>query len=133
MLTWTVVVDDGTRPIGAGISLDNRRPLEISLGEDVRIEVTLIDPVGGMVILGGSDFLQLTARTTTRPQRQLFTVRSTPVRGGTYALEVAAGVTRPLLPVVGEFDLWLIRTDHTPLIKPSEFRLQPAALGLNYQ
>ena len=131
------MVDDGTRPIGAGISPDQRRPLEISLGEDARIEISLIDPVGWQVILGGSDFLQLTARTTSRPQQQILTARSTVARSGVYLVQVVAAATRTLLPVQGEFDLWLIRAgspgSHVPLIQLSEFRLLPSALGLNYQ
>lgn len=134
LIRWTVLVDDGTRPFGAGISPEQRRPLEISLGEDTTIEISLIDPVGGRVLLGGSDFLQLTARTTTSPQRQLLTVRSAVTIPGLYAIQVAAAMTRPLLPVLGEFDLWLIQArSHTALVRPSEFRLLPAALGRNYQ
>ncbi len=129
------MVDDGTRPIGAGISPDQRRPLEIALGEDVAIDVTLIDPVGGRLLLGASDFLQLTARSTGRPQRQILTARSTALRQGVYQIQIAAAVTRPLMPQQGEFDLWLIRAAgaHLPLIRPSEFRLMPAALALNFQ
>ncbi len=128
------MVDDGTRPLGAGISPDQRRPLEISLGQDVEIDISLIDPVGGAVLLGGSDFLQLTARSTGRPQRQILTARSSVLRQGVYRLQVAGATTRPLMPQQGEFDLWLVRAAgaHVPLIRPSEFRLMPAALGLNY-
>lgn len=129
------MVDDGTRPLGAGISPDQRRPLEISLGEDMEIDVSLIDPVGGVVLLGGADFLQLTARSTGRPQRQILTARSTVLRQGVYRILIAAATTRVLMPQQGEFDLWLIRSAgaHIPLVRPSEFRMMPAALGLNYQ
>lgn len=128
------MVDDGTRPIGAGISPDQRRTLELALGEDFEAEVTLIDPVGGRVLLGASDFLQLTARTTSRPRRQIFTARSTVARPGVYRIAVAAATTRPILPVTGAYDLWLIRASgaHLPLIPLSELRLLPAALGANY-
>lgn len=133
LVRWTVVIDDGTRPYGPGISPDQRRPLALVIGDEARVEVSLINPVGGVVLLGGSDFLQLNARTVVVPQRQVLTARSTAISGGRQLISISADATKNLPAVRGEFDLWMVRAGaRTALIQLSEFSLAPGALGANY-
>lgn len=133
LASWIVVVDDGTRPFGPGISPDQRRPLSMVIGEDARLEISLISPVGGAMILGDGDFLQLNARTLSRPQRQVLTTRSSKIGSHRYAIVIAADATKNLSPVRGEFDLWLVQgAARVTLIPLSEFVLAPSALGINY-
>lgn len=133
LVQWTVVVDEGTRPFGPGISPDQRRPLAFSIGEDVTLQISLIDSQGGAVALGSGDFLQLDTRTGARPQRQLFTARSVATSEGRQKISLAADATKTLLPQRGEFDLWLVRGGkRAQLIPISEFSLTPGALGVNY-
>lgn len=130
---WTVVVDDGTRPFGPGISPDQRRPLHLTVGDETTLEISLVDPEGGAVLLGTSDFLQLDLRTLSRPQRQILTARSAAIAGGRQRITIAADTTRTVLPQRGEFDLWLVRGGkRTQLIPISELMLAPSALGTNY-
>lgn len=132
ILSWTVVLDDGTRPFGPGIPVDQRRPLSIVIGEDVSIVVDLVNPVGGVVVLGAG-YLQLNARTVSLPQRQILTARSTAAPTNRYAISIAADDTRSLQSQRGEFDLWAVRGGvRTALIPLSEFDLKPSALGVNY-
>lgn len=106
----------------------------MTAGEDTRIDVKLINPVGGRVILGAGDFLQLTARTSRTPQRQILTKRSTADGvGGDHQITIAADDTRNQEPQRGEFDLWMVKgAGRTTLIPLSEFELAPSALGKNY-
>lgn len=132
LLIWRVVYDDGTRPYGAGISPDQRRPLAMTVGETTSIRVTLINPVGGIVQLRAGEFLQLTARAARRG-RQLFTARSV-ADADEQVLSMAASVTAGLLAQTGTFDLWSIRgVERSALIPVSEFVLAPQAVGNNFQ
>ena len=129
---WRVVYDDGTRPYGAGIPVDQRRPLEMTVGETTTIRVTLINPVGGVVLLRAGEFLQLTARAARRG-RQLFTARSV-ADADEQVIAMAASVTSGMIAQTGTFDLWSIRgAERSALIPVSEFVLAPQAVGNNFQ
>lgn len=133
LVQWTVVVDDGTRPFGPGISPDQRRPLAMAVGDETTVEISLVSPQGGAVLLGVGDFLQLDLRTVSRPQRQILTARSAASSGGRQRISIAADATKNLLAQRGEFDLWMVRGGvRTQLIPLSEFSLAPSALGVNY-
>lgn len=135
IVTWIVVLDDGTRPYGADVTVDQRRPLRLYVGEDTTIEISLINPVGGVVLLGSGDFLVLNARTLCVPTRQLFAARSVPISGQRYQISVDADDTKGLIPQRGVFDLWAVRgagADRTDLIPLSELLLAPSALVNNY-
>lgn len=132
LLIWRVVYDDGTRPYGAGIPVDQRRPLVMTVGETTTIRVTVINPVGGVVRLRAGEFLQLTTRAARR-SRQLFAARSD-ADGDEQVLSMAASVTAGLLAQSGTFDLWAIRgAERAVLIPASEFVLSPQAIGNNFQ
>lgn len=133
-LEWTVVVDDGTRPFGPNIQVDPRRPLRMVISEDTRIEVSLINPVGGVVLLGTNDVLILNGRTLCAPQRQLFSVESTPISGQRYLINFVGDDTRRLEPQRGTFDLWIVRDDGSRacLIPLSELVIAGSALGNNH-
>jgi hypothetical protein len=105
----------------------------MTVGEDTLIDVVMINPAGGAVVLGSGDFLQLSARTLRTPTRQIFTARSASIAGGRHRITIAAGSTKALEPQRGEFDLWMVKGGvHTTLIPLSEFELAPGALGNNY-
>lgn len=132
MIRWTVVIDDGTRPYGTDIQIDQRRPLRLVAGSDETIEVSLINPVGGVVIVSAPGFLQLNCRSRGIPQRQVISRRSA-LSGQKHVITIAADDTKAVQPLRGEFDLWAIRgAQHTALIPLSEFTLAPGALGKNY-
>lgn len=125
------MVDDGTRPWGPGIQIEQRRPLHLTIGESGDIEVLLINPVGGVVVLGNGEFLQHSARTLCAPTRQLYTVRSTP--GVNYRHSIALPLTSSFMPQRGTHDLWLIRgPEHISLIPLSELIISGSAIGNNY-
>lgn len=133
LIYWTAVIDDGTRPYGPGISVDQRRPLYLPIGDATTIEVALINPVGGVVTLDAGEFLQLNARTLARPQRPILTKRSAVGASGRHAFTLASDDTAHLPPQRGEFDVWAVRGgDRTVLIPISEFGLTGSALGVNH-
>lgn len=132
MIRWTVVIDDGTRPYGPDIQIDQRRPLRLVAGSDETIEISLINPVGGVVIVDAPGFLQLNCRSRGIPQRQAISRRSVQ-SGQKHTIAITADDTKAVQPMRGEFDLWAIRSaQHTALIPLSEFVLAPGALGKNY-
>lgn len=134
MIEWTCVVDDGTRPYGPGIQIDQRRPLHLVVGDEQQITVLLINPVGGVVRLESSEFLQLTGRTLCRPSRQLFTRRSTGTAQFQQLIEFTPTATATIQPQRGVFDLWLIRgPERISIIPLSELLFTGSALGNNYQ
>lgn len=129
---WTVVLDDGTRPYAPDVAVDQRRPLAFAAGEDVTIDVSLVNPSGGVVILGTGEFLQLSVRTLSRPTTQLLTKRSA-AAGQRQRLTIAADDTKMVPAQDLVFDLWAVRgSARTLLIPTSELRLGPSALGRNY-
>lgn len=130
---WTCVVDDGTRPFGPDVLVDQRRPLSLTVGADERIEILLINPVGAVVVLDSPDFLVINARTMAAPRRQILTKRSVPIANHRHAMIFAADSTKLLAPQRGAFDLWLVRgPERFTLIPLSEFLLLEGALGNNY-
>lgn len=131
-ITWIAVLDDGTRPFAPEIQRDQRRPLSLVASEDVTIDVTVISPVGGLIVLGLGEFLVFTARTGSRPTRQLFSIRSTP-SAQRHRFSIAGNMTKALLPQRGSFDVWAIRgSGRSTLIPLSELIIAPSALGNNY-
>lgn len=134
MIAWTCVVDDGTRPWGPGVPVEQRRPLHLTIGESGDIQVSLINPVGGVVVIDPSEFLQLNARTLCAPTRQLFSLRSTPAAGFRHAIATPTTITATMTPQRGAFDLWLIRgPERISLIPLSELTIAGSAIGNNYQ
>jgi hypothetical protein len=132
VIAWTCVVDDGTRPWGPGIPIEQRRPLHLTLGESGDVQVSLINPVGGVVALDPGDFLQLTGRTLCAPTRQLFSYRSTPSTNHRHS--IAIPMTAAMTPQRGTFDLWLVRgPERIQLIPLSELTIVGSAIGNNYQ
>lgn len=105
----------------------------MTIGEDTLIDIRLINPVGGEVLLSGGDFVVINARTSRIPNRQIFTKRSTPIADGLYRITVAADDTKNQEPQPGEFDLWLVKGSGRAMLIPlSELELAPSALGKNY-
>lgn len=133
IILWTVVFDDGTRPYGTDIQIDQRRPLRLVVGETTEIDMDLVNPVGGVVLLGSGDFLELNLRTLSPPARLLLAKRSAATTGNRQRISIAAADTQLLSPQAGAFDLWAIRASaRTCIIPLSELRLSPSALGRNY-
>jgi hypothetical protein len=133
ILTWTCVLDDGTRPFGPGIPEEQRRPLSLVSSDDVTIDVLVINPVGGVIVLGEEEFLQLNGRTLTAPTRELFTRRSVPAAGHRNRVSISGDSTKILKVGRGAFDLWAIRASgRSCLIPTSELLIRGSALGRNY-
>lgn len=133
ILTWTCVLDDGTRPFGPGIPEEQRRPLPLVLSEDTTIDVQVINPVGGVIVFGDDEFLQFNARSLTLPMRAVFTVRSTPIERHRQRVTITGDSTANLKVGRGAFDLWAIRASgRSCLIPTSELLLRGSALGRNY-
>lgn len=131
--TWTVVLDDGTRPYATDVQIDQRRPLRLVVGETTELRISLVNPVGGVVLLNSGEFLELNLRTLSPPSRPLTAKRSTPMAGNLQKISIAAADTQALTPQSGAFDLWAIRgADRSCIIPLSELRLAPSALGRNY-
>lgn len=133
MIAWECVIDDGSRPFGPWIAIDQRRPLRIVIcgGETISIRVT--DPVGGVVVLGDQEFLVLNARTLCLPSRQLFTVRSTPSGYYHHKISISSDSTKNLIAQRALFDLWAVRqSGRINLIPLSELVISGSALGNNY-
>jgi hypothetical protein len=132
-LTWSCVLDDGTRPFGPGIQEDQRRPLRLVASEDTAIEVAVINPVGGTIAFGAGEFLQLNGRSLLLPSREVFTVRSTPIGNHRLQLTLAGDVTKLLKVGRGTFDLWAIRSSgRSCLIPSSELLIAGSAIARNY-
>lgn len=132
-ILWTVVVDDGTRPYGPGVQVDQRRPFAIRCGETTTIEISPVNPVGGAVALAPGDFFELTARSGGLPARQILHARSAASANGKHTMPIGADATMHLAPRRGSYDLWLIRgSDRQSAIPLSEFSLEASALGNNY-
>jgi hypothetical protein len=131
---WTCVVDDGTRPYGPGIAVDQRRPLRLTTSEDVLIEIALVNPVGGAVVLRGNDqFLVLSARSLCAPSRPLFTARSVRAARERETIAILADSTKAMVAQRALFDLWLIRAgERTSVIPVSEMTISGNALANNY-
>lgn len=131
---WICVEDDGTRPYGPGISPDQRRPLTLVLGDSVVIDISLINPVGGVMLVAAPDeFIVLNARSLCTPSRQLLTARSVSVAGQKQRITLASDDTRRQTPQRGTFDLWVVRgSARTNLIPLSELVIAGSALGNNY-
>lgn len=126
------MLDDGTRPFGPGIAVDQRRPLHLVVSEDTVLQISITDPVGGEIALTPGEFLVLIARTAARPIRQLFAVRSA-FFGAAYRITISGALTKTLVPQHGTFDLWAIRAASRSCLVPlSAFELTPSALGNNY-
>lgn len=126
------MLDDGTRPFAPHIAPDQRRSLVLTSSEDVTIEASVVDPVGGAYRPALTDFLELNARSASRPIRQLFAVRST-LRGQLFVLQVLGNTTKPIPAQHGTYDLWLICSAGRSCVIPlSELVLRPSALGNNY-
>lgn len=133
ILTWTCVLDDGTRPFGPGIPEEQRRPLRLVASEDTTIDVQVINPVGGTIILASDEFLQINGRSLTLPFREVFTARSTPVASHRYRMVLTGDVTKLLKVGRGAFDLWAIRTSgRSCLVPTSELLIRGSALARNY-
>lgn len=133
ILTWQCVLDDGTRPFGPGIPEEQRRPLPLVLSEDTTIDVQVINPVGGVIILETDEFLQFSARTLTLPMREVFTVRSSRIALHRQRVTITGDSTKNLKVGRGTYDLWAIRSSgRSCLIPTSELLLRGSALGRNY-
>lgn len=133
LLTWTCVLDDGTRPYGPGIPEEQRRPLRLVAGEDAALLVEVINPVGGAIVFSAGEFLQLTARTLVAPTRELFTCRSTSAPFQRQRVAITGDTTKLLTVTRGTFDLWAIRASgRSCLIQTSELLIRGSALGRNY-
>ncbi len=104
------------------------------IGDDTEISVSLVNPVGGVILLTAGQFLQLNLVTRAAPVRPILTVRSTSTAGMRQRLAIAASATQHLSPQSGAFDLWAVlsETDRRCLIPMSEVRLTASALGRNY-
>ena len=125
--------DDGTRPYGADIVIDQRRPLRLVIGETTELRVSLVNPVGGGLGLLPGEFLQFDVRTLSSPARGLMTARSATIGGNLQMIAIAAGDTQLLTPQRAAYDLWAIRGGcRVCLIELSELRLSASALGRNY-
>lgn len=125
------VYDDGSRPYGSGLPIDQRRPLRLIAGEDVTLLIELVNPLGAPVLLGSGESLQWTARTLMAPAaRPLLNKQSTADRNK-YKIAIAAADTRAILPQRATHELWAIRgAGRVNLFPLSELVIGRSGLGV---
>ena len=125
--------DDGTRPFGSEFSPDQRRPLSLIVGDQVTIDIQVVNPVGAVMRFGAGEFVVIDGRSLCLPSRPLFTVRSTTVDDWKQRIIITSDTTRLWTPQRGLFDLWAVRTaGRLNLIPLSELVIAGSALGNNY-
>lgn len=127
VIDWTCVLDDGSRPFAPELDADPRRPLLVRIGDDTKIRLLIVDPLGNAVDLGAdiaTNYPQLVLRNGAG--HRILSVKGT--RGssaGKYDIAIPAATSQAWEPLFGSFALYSIQAApaRAVLIPSSELKI----------
>lgn len=126
-LSLTGVLEDGS-PRGASVPNNPRRALNVPLGGDVSLALSMVKADGAPLTLAGGDVVLLTVKKKPSDQQAVFQKTGAHTSTGLATFTLVPTDTKQLTPGLYCYDVWVtFGGKRSPLVPVSPFQLEPAA------